>query len=418
MSTTTEFSPTLPQSKRNPSEAVRQSAAIFQSTLPTGTIAHIEVFRDPSGVEPAWAELESVAPVSSYQTRAFLIPWIETLGKSRGVEPLFLLGRDWKNRAIALFPLGIEHYGPIRAAVFLGGKESNFNLGLIRPDVALTGDDVRALFATAVRALGKEAPHLFLLQNQPREWQGVANPLACLTHQESPSFAYATKLQASGEAFIASKFSKERRKKLRKKEARLAETGPIALMSNDTPAKAQALVDAFLTEKIARCEARAYETDFADPAMRQFLERLSVPGDDHPPALDFYGLKAGERIVATIAGVAHQTHFSAFINSFASDPDIAKSSPGDLLLMRLLALQCDAGRTGVDLGVGEAYYKASYCELTLPLFDVVLPVGLVGHFCAAYTKLRLSMKRWIKRRPEIFASVRRLRQIIPGLAKL
>jgi CelD/BcsL family acetyltransferase involved in cellulose biosynthesis len=418
VSTTTEFSPTIPQSKRNSSEAVRQSAAIFQSTLPTGAIAHIEVFRDSAGVEPAWAELESVAAVSPYQTRAFLIPWLETLGKSRGVEPLFLLGRDWKNRPVALFPLGIEHYGPIRVAVFLGGKESNFNLGLISPDVALTGDDLRIPFATVVRALGKEAPHLFVLGNQPREWQGVANPLALLPHQESPSFAYATKLEASGEAFIAGKLSKERRKKLRKKEARLAETGPIALMSNDTPANAQALVDAFLAEKIARCEARAYEADFADPAMRQFLEQLSVPGNDQPPALEFYGLKAGKRIVATIAGIAHQTHFSALINSFDSDPDIAKSSPGDLLLMQLVALQCDAGRTGVDLGIGEAYYKASYCELTLPLFDVVLPVGFIGHVCAAYTRLRLSMKRWIKHRPEIFASVRRLRQIIPGLAKL
>jgi CelD/BcsL family acetyltransferase involved in cellulose biosynthesis len=418
VSTTTEFSPALPQSKRNASEAMRQSAAVFESTLPTGAIAHIEVFRDPAGVEAAWAELESAAAVSAYQTRAFLIPWLESLGKSRGVEPLFVLGRDWKNRPVAFFPLGIEYHGPIRAAVFLGGKESNFNLGLIRPDVALTASDLRILFGAVVRALGKEAPHLFVLRNQPREWDGVPNPLALLPHQKSPSFAYATKLEAGGKAFVAGKLSKDSRKKLRKKETRLAEIGPVTLMTNDTTANARALVDVFLAEKIARCEERAYEADFADPAMRCFLERLSVSRDDRPPALNFYGLKAGERIVATYAGFAHRNHFSCLINSFESDPEIAKSSPGDLLLMRLVALQCDAGRSGLDLGIGEARYKSAYCELTLPLFDVVLPVGPIGHLFAATTRLRLSMKRWIKHKPEIFASVRRLRQIVPGLALL
>ncbi|HEY1736368.1 MAG TPA: GNAT family N-acetyltransferase [Methylovirgula sp.] len=415
MSTTTEYSP-LPQTKRNPADAVRQSAAAFQSTLPTGAIAQIEVFRDHAGVEAAWADLEAIAPASAYQTRAFLIPWMETLGRSRGIEPFFLLARDWKTRPVALFCLGIERHGPIRTAVFLGGKESNFNLGLIRPDLALTAADLCMLFGAAVRALGKDAPHLFLLQNQPHDWQGADNPLALLPHQESPSFAYATKLEGKGEAFVASKLSKDSRKKLRKKETRLAEMGAISLVTNDTPANAQALVDSFLAEKIARCEARAYEADFADPAMRTFLERMGVAKDHAPPTLDFYGLKAGERIVATYAGFAYRDHFSCLVNSFDSDPEIAKSSPGDLLLMRLVALQCDAGRNGLDLGIGEARYKAAYCDVTVPLFDVLVPVGMIGHVVAAYTKLRLSMKRKIKQRPEMFASIRRLRQVFPLLS--
>ncbi len=205
---------------------------------------------------------------------------------------------------------------------------------------------------------------------------------------------------------------------MRKKEARLAELGAVTLISNDAPATARAILDAFLAEKIARCEAAAIEADFTDPAMRAFLERLSVPADGGAPWLAFHALKLGERIIATYAGAVHRDHFSCMVNSFDSDPEIAKSSPGDLLLMRLIASQCDRSIAGFDLGIGEARYKATYCDVTIPLFDVVIPVGIIGRICAAYAKSRLKTKRMIKQHPKIFASIKRLRRVVPGLALL
>ncbi len=395
----------------------RVAAEARQGTSQSSTsIAKVEVYHDPCAVGAAWAELEAAAAASPYQTRGFLIPWLETIGASRGIEPLFVLGKDGQDRAIALLCLGIERHGPFRVAVFLGGKELNFNLGLFRPNAAVTPADLRFLLSAAANALGRAAPHLFLLQNQPFAWEDIPNPLAFLPHQPSPSFAYATTLGADGEKLLAAKLSKDTRKKLRKKEARLAEFGPVTSISNDTPATAHAIVDAFLAEKIMRCEALAYDADFADPAMRAFLERLSAAADGSAPWLEFHALKAGEKIVATYAGAAHRDHFSCMVNSFDCDPEIAKSSPGDLLLMRLIALQCAKGRKSFDLGIGEARYKTCYCDVTVPLFDSVLPIGILGHLCAAYAKLRLKLKRMIKQQPMIFAFVRRLRRAIPGLS--
>lgn len=418
MPTATDFSPALTEPECNPADARRRDASrnVLPFKRPDSAVAKVEVFRDPFAVEALWAALEEKAAVSAYQTRAFVLPWLETLGARRNIEPLFVVAKDWRENVVALFCLGIERQGPFRVAVFLGGKESNFNLALVQPNVSLNAEDLGFVFAEAVRLLGRAAPHLFLLQNQPQEWDGLANPLALLPHQPSPSFAYATKLEPNGEAFIAGKLSKDTRKKLRKKEAKLAEIGALTSLSNDTPQNAKLIVDAFLAEKIARCEARAFEANFADPAMREFLERLSGADGGSKPALDFYALKAGDKIVATYAGFAHRNHFSCLVNSFDSDPDIARSSPGDLLLMRLVALQCDRGRSEFDLGIGEARYKSSYCDVTIRLFDTVLPVGAVGHICAAYAKLRLSMKRKIKQRPEIFANIRRLRQVFPLLS--
>ncbi len=408
MSTVTDYSPSL---STRPGVAAQRPAL----GMP---IAEVEVFRDPVAVLPAWAELEAVAAASAYQTRAFLIPWLETIGASRRIEPLFILGKDRQDRAVALLCLGIERHGPFRVAGFLGGKQSNFNLGLFRPDLAVTGADVYFLLRTAAKALGSAAPHLFLLQNQPFEWEGAGNPLALLPHQPSPSFAYATRLGSDSEKFLAAKLSKDTRKKLRKKEARLADVGPVTCVSNDEPAAARRILDAFVAEKIARCEARAIEADFADPAMRAFLERLSLPVEGQMPWLEFHALKAGEQIVATYAGAVHRSRFSCMLNSFEPDPEIAKSSPGDLLLMRLVARQCERGVESFDLGIGEARYKATYCDVTLPLFDIVLPVDATGRLCAAYAGLRLRVKRMVKRHPKIFAGVRRLRRIVPGLAGL
>lgn len=389
-----------------------QLGAAAETARLSATLAKVEVYQDPRAIFEDWAKLEAVAPISAYQTRAFIIPWMETLGASRRITPFFVLARDQQDHAVALLCLGIERHGPFRVASFLGGRDSNFNLGLFRPDLSVTRADLLLLLHTAAKVLGSAAPHVFLLKNQPFAWENVANPLALLPHQPSPSFAYATPLGSTGEKFLAAKLSKDTRKKLRKKEARLAEIGPVSLISNDTPAMAHAILDIFLAEKIARCEARSIDVDFADPAMRAFLERLSTPTGSGAPWLEFHALKAGTRIIATYAGATHRDHFSCMLNSFDADPEIAKSSPGDLLLMRLLASQCDKGLKSFDLGIGEARYKNTYCDVTIPLFDAIVPIGAVGRLAARLAALRLKAKRMIKQNPQLLTQISRLRRFI------
>ncbi|MHB8886595.1 MAG: GNAT family N-acetyltransferase [Methylovirgula sp.] len=379
------------------------------------TLAKVEVHLDPAPILHDWAELEAAAPASVYQTRAFVIAWLETIGVAREIQPFFVLARDRQDRAAALLCLGIERHGPFRVASFLGGRESNFNLGLFRPDLSVTRADLESLLRTASKALGRSAPHVFLLKNQPYAWEDIANPLALLPHQPSPSFAYATELSSPSEKFLAGKLSKDTRKKLRKKEARLGDVGPVSAISNDTPATARAILETFLAEKIARCEARSLNVDFTDPAVQAFLERLSYPTDSGAPWLEFHALKAGERIVATYAGAAHRKHFSCMVNSFDADPEIAKSSPGDLLLMRLVASRCDKGLKSFDLGIGEARYKETYCDVTIALFDAILPISSMGRLAAGLAGLRLRAKRMIKQNPKLLAQIGRLRRILPGL---
>lgn len=369
--------------------------------------AKVEVHRDAAPILAAWAELEAIAPASVYQTRAFILPWLETLGAARKIEPLFVLAKDRREQALALLCLGTERHWFFRSAVFLGGKESNFNLGLVRPDAGFTAADLIALLHAAADALGPEAPDVFLLKNQPLEWEAAPNPLALLPHRPSPSFAYGTELTKDAGAFFADKLSKETRKKLRKKEARLSAMGQVALIENDSGSDRRKILDIFFAEKIARFEEQAIDADFSNPAMRAFLDRLSRPASNGKPWLELYGLTLSGRIIATYAGAVHRGRFSAMVNSFNSNSEIAKSSPGDLLLMKLLARQCDRGLASFDLGIGEARYKATYCDAAIPLFDVALAFGVKGRIFAACDALATRLKLAIKKNPRLFATLRR-----------
>ena len=187
------------------------------------------------------ASSNGVAPCSAYQTRAFVLSWLATLGKAVGLAPLFVAAKDAEGRVVALFCLGVEERGALRRAVFLGSKDLNFNLGLFRAPEMFTRADVEAVLRAAAKALGRKAPDIFLLVNQPHVWAGMENPFALLPHQPSPSYAYGAHLPRGAEEFFAAKQSKERRKKLRKKEARLAEMGALRHISNSDPEAARAI---------------------------------------------------------------------------------------------------------------------------------------------------------------------------------
>jgi CelD/BcsL family acetyltransferase involved in cellulose biosynthesis len=413
-----EIMTSLPSEDRLPLATAKESSRVRPNlgrAAETGDIAFsaIEVHRDPKAVVATWAELEAVAPISVYQTRAFLLHWLKTLGAARGIAPMFIIAKDRQDRAVALLCLGVETRGIFRVARFLGGKESNLNLGLFRPGIDFTAADIEILLRHAAKALGSEAPDVFALQNQPVEWRKTKNPLALLAHQESPSFVYAMSLGPDSETILAAKLT-DPQKKLHRKELRLARIGPVALISNDTPAHTDAILDAFFVQKIARCHALGFDADFSDPAQRAFLESLSRPSEGKPPCVAFYALMAGERIVATSAGASHSGCFSGMVNSFDMDPEIAKTSPGELLLRKLIVAECQKKLDMLEFGIGEAHYKAHYHDWTVPLFDLLLPIGDKGRVFALYEASRLRLKAAIKANRPLFDNFRRLQRLVQG----
>lgn len=365
--------------------------------------ASIEILRDFVHAAPVWAEMERLCPATVYQTARFLAPWYETLGRDLGFSPLIVAARDADGRLAALLTLAEKHVGPLRVGFFAGGKDSNANLPLLRPDLTVGAE----AWIEFLRRAGRDAKiDLFALLNQPRLFAGRANGLTLAPSQDSPDSGHLASLAADGEALLAGRLSKDSRKKYRKKEAKLTEVAPLTFVSSDTAGQTGRILDAFFQQKLARFEEKHIESTFERPAARAFIEACVASG-----AITLYGLDRGGRIIATYGGGGANGRFSAMFNSFEADEDIARSSPGDLLLFALMKRLGGEGYAALDLGIGEARYKNAVCDEGEPLADTFLAVTPRGRLARAGFVAALSAKAAIKANPKAMALVARLRAL-------
>ena len=114
--------------------------------------------------------------------------------------------------------------------------------------------------------------------------------------------------------------------------------------------------------------------------------------------------------MATLGGARHGDRFSGMLTSFAAEPDIARASPGELLLIEVMRRHCAAGFATFDLGVGEARYKETYCPDTQELFDSLVPMTARGRVFAGAEAIRLQLKRAIKQSAWAWPLAQRLRR--------
>ncbi len=170
------------------------------------------------------------------------------------------------------------------------------------------------------------------------------------------------------------------------------------------------MLNAFLVQKASRFAAMGVPNPFDDPSVLRFMHETAVaPLASCPPApVRCFAMMIGERIAAVFGGAIHGGRFSGMFTSFDPDPQIAKFSPGDLLLLHLVKTMCARGLTAFDLGAGDAGYKGDYCPIAEPLFDCVLPMTMKGRLAAAGFAAKLAAKSAAKRHAAVLRPMRRL----------
>jgi CelD/BcsL family acetyltransferase involved in cellulose biosynthesis len=365
----------------------------------------IDVISDLAQIREDWIELAVRAAGSPYQSYAFMSAWADTIGRTEGVKPFIVVARDEARRPSAILPLCIERRAGLKIALFLGGRDSNFNLPIIAPGAGFDAEHMRALLREAARA-SDDQPDLLYLRNQPRRFERFDNPLALPEARPSASFAYGAALPAHVEELTA-RWSKDTRKKLKRKEARLAEFGAHAYEHCATGARGQIILDALIRQKSARLSEMGVADGVDRLGMAQFLQRLLSDG-----ALELHALSVAGRIVATYAGVVRGGRFSGMLNSFEMDDAVARASPGDLLLHALMRNLVARGMTHFDLGAGEARYKSAVCDETIELCDLVLPVSARGALAAPLFSAYLRFKRHAKQSAAMSRAYQRARRLI------
>jgi CelD/BcsL family acetyltransferase involved in cellulose biosynthesis len=359
----------------------------------------LEVFDRLTDAREDWSVLLKTAAASPYQNFDYVAAWFETIGRARQLEPMIVVARDPKGLPLALFPLATHKACGLRLAEFSCGRESNLNIGLFRPGAAL---DARRLLLAAARSRANP-PDLFYLRNQPPRFGAFENPLAFGDAAPSPSFAYGAALPADVSVLDA-KLSKASQKKLRKKQRRLMELGALTFEHGASGAAAHEIVAALIAQKSTRLASLGVDDLFAAPETRAFFARACDAG-----ALEAHALRLSGRIIATYVGLARDGRFSALANSFDMDEEIARCTPGDILLHALLGDLIARRFAYFDLGVGEARYKDAVCDETIELYDLILPVTGRGALAAPVLRGFLNSKRLVKQTPWLLRLLERAR---------
>ena len=388
--------------------ALGERAPVQAAEAPSG-VSRVETFERPWPALRAWREIESFASGSAYQTLGFVLPWYEHLAESAGAKPLVAVAYDLQERPALILPLATMKRGPSRLAMYAGGKHSNLNVPLMRPGFTLTPEAaLDVLKATASAAA--EPIDCFVLLNQPVTWNGVANPFAVQDiATPSPSFAYGATIGSDADAFLKRIDSSSTRKKLKAKERKLAELGSVTYERALDVERARTILEAFVDQKTLRFRQKHRDPGFAHVGVRAFLDAMSSGRCGGPVALDFYALSVGDRIVATYGGMPRGRAWHGLVNSFNVDPQVARSSPAELLLRHIIRDLASRGIERFDLGIGESRYKNAICDEEIALADLVLPCTKRGALWAPVERQRLAAKRWVKKTPWALAFVERMR---------
>lgn len=331
--------------------------------------ASVEIHTDPASIAQDW---NALAPCGSgYQTQGYVTAW----ARAFGVELSLVVARDAGGRAVALLPLYVRRWGPLRIARFAGEHWTNYQIGAFRPGIGWTEQDARALLLSAGRQAGAD---LLAFTRQPERWEGVENPLSPLFGAIHSSPAFATSLGRDPQAWVTAHFSHATQKKLRKKLRKLQDRGPVQHIRARDAEQAGRFLEAMYAHRAAQAEFRGRPDALDDPRARAFLRAASDAG-----ALEVSALLVGEQVAAVFCAVASRRRLSGVMVSYDRSPDIATSTPGAALLLEVASEARKRGLESFDLGVGRNRYKSDFCEIEEPLHDAAVGVSWFGRVAAA-----------------------------------
>ena len=181
---------------------------------------------------------------------------------------------------------------------------------------------------------------------------------------------------------------------MRKKRARLEATAPLVHSRAAGEQEIDRALAAFHAERRARTEALGVPDPYASHAAQAFLGRTGARR--RARAAHVVARRPRHRRLRRPAGAARQ---SGLFIGHDGDPEIARSSPGEIMVHAVVADAIARGFAEFDLGVGEARYKDEACEIVEPLFDSAFAFTWKGRFAAWTFLAARRAKRLVKHSP-------------------
>ncbi len=380
----------------------------FDAALPSLDVRslRVTVAGAPSSF-PEWPRTDRVrnARCHVFQCADILEIWLDTIGRARRAQAVFVGVYDETKRPVMFLPLGIERRGGVRVLGFLDGTVSDYCLPVLYPAVASIDAAAAPILWQQIRSA---LPRFDIanFEKMPKEVGGLPNPLMHLGAIPMPESGHVMSLEGSREMV-------ERRIPTAKRHLRyvrsLTKERTVSLEVAETPGSAKNLLEDMVRNKTRK------------------FEETRVPGFEVPGKLDFFreatarlpnlapvhisAIRADDTVIASHWGLVFGDRFYFLMTAYA-DGIWRKYSPGRILNDELIRWCHANGYRWFDFGIGDEAYKFEYCDVTLPLFAALIPVNLAGRLYirrgAALAWLR-GLPLWRKLRPYKWVVLRALR---------
>ena len=389
-------------------EAARPGAALSRGHFVKPRPIALEITDDLGLIEHLWRAFENEGVCSPYQRFDWVSAFASAFAATDGFDLRIVLARQDAGTPLLILPLALHRRHGLTIASSVGGKQANYHLPIFpRGMGSQVASELPNILTEAAKMAGIDA---YVFENVPAVWGEERNPLVLGVTSPGPNNAYELELTGDAESSLKRIGSSESRRKLRKKEKALAQWGQLTWRLARTPEDIDAVLDCFFHQKSERFRALGIRDPFEDESLRRFIRNACLNGlDQGLPAIELYGLWLDGRILATFGGAVDRQRLSCMINSFDGDPDVARFSPGYILLAKVIRAQHEAGRTVVDLGVGEARYKTEVCDRIVELRDVFMPVTAKGWAYVTLNTRVSAIKRFVKQTPWAWRAVRLVR---------
>jgi CelD/BcsL family acetyltransferase involved in cellulose biosynthesis len=373
-------------------------------------IARVEIRHDLDQSEAIWRGIEGPQHFSTpFQRFDFLATWQRQVGEREGFLPLIVSAYDAERRPLVLLPLALRHERGVRAAYFMGGKHSTFNMALWDRDfaVGVTKADIDALIS-AMREQS-EADVLALAQ-QPMRWRDLPNPMALLPNQVSANDC--PLMTIVPEEPPTARISNSFRRRLKSKERKLQALSGYRYRLATTDVEIKRLLDWFFHVKPLRMAEQKLPNVFVEPGVEDFVrDACMAPLAGGAHVIDIHALECDDEIIAIFAGVADGHRFSMMFNTYTMS-DNSRYSPGLILMRNIIDHYAERGYRALDLGIGSDDYKRLFCKSDEPVFDSFIPLSIRGQVAASAMSGINRAKHWVKHTPALFHMAQRLRSAL------
>jgi len=386
-------------------------APVAATSAAGSEIAELDLVRAIQPIEAAWRAFEPDALGHVFQTVEFVRGWLDTVGAERGIQPLFVVGRDRHGRMLCILPFGVRRIVGGRRIEWLGGEHADYHCGLFDRDflrrLAAAPERAAKFVASVVDILGGEADVLHF-HRQPAVIDDVSNPFARYRPLRHATSSHETLLGPCWNSYYRAKRNSSSRRHDRAKLRNLEAIGPVRFIDVTGAEDADRVMAALFEQKTQTLSEHGAAGFFASDAVKAFytaLARQPYPnGVSHVAALECNG-----EIVATNWGLVRGNRYYYVMHSF-TDGAAARFSPGRHLMLHLMEWCTGHGVEVFDFTIGDEAFKDQWCESNAPLYDSVAALSLFGLPGALVLRSGKPIKRMVKASPVMHAVAQRVRR--------